>query len=178
MVPFTALLDELLYKAQSKGIQAHKWTFREVPSKAQLIFVSLEASIRAEFLLYVLIFIKPLILLSKLNINYRFLRSKEHLIKHMVFDECHHFLTSQGFHHKFQDCSKFAQFKFQKIYLTATLPSKLEDHLLTACGLSRTLTRIIRARTYNSLISYHILQVKTDIIINSSVQLAQQLQTL
>ena len=95
-----------------------------------------------------------------------------------MFDECHHFLTSQGFHHKFQDCSKFSQFKFQKIYLTTTLPPKLEDHLLTACRLSRALTRIIRAKIYNSLILYHILQVKTDIIINSSVQLAQQLQIL
>ena len=96
----------------------------------------------------------------------------------MVFNECHYFLTSQGFCHKFQDCRKFIQFKFQKIYLTATLLSKLKDHLLTACRLSRTLIRIIRVRTYNPLISYYILQVKTDIIINSSVQLAQQLQIL
>jgi hypothetical protein len=71
----------------------------------------------------------------------------------VVLDEAHQILTDTGFRPQFQKLCELAEFKVQRIYLTASLPKRLEAQFLTQACLPPD-TVIIRAPSDQPQIGY------------------------
>jgi Helicase conserved C-terminal domain len=76
----------------------------------------------------------------------------------IVIDECHQVLTDRDQRFQFDKIRQLAQYKVQKIYLTATLPPILVKPFLRRVGLPAS-TSVVRALTNRPNIRYHLLRV-------------------
>ncbi|KAK0440200.1 P-loop containing nucleoside triphosphate hydrolase protein [Desarmillaria tabescens] len=81
----------------------------------------------------------------------------EKFISRICFDEIHQMLSHAEFRPAFNKLQRLAKMRVPHIYLTASLPVRMEEHLLLKCGLPST-TPIIRSPTNRTNISYNIIR--------------------
>lgn len=93
----------------------------------------------------------------------------------MIYDECHQPLTSAEFRRHFAKIRQLAELPIQKIGLTATLPVRLEKHLLEALSLAPS-TLFLRNPTPQPQIQYHVFTV--DPALTTVIRFAQDLVAL
>ena len=74
-------------------------------------------------------------------------------VRRLVIDEAHQILSEEDFRPQFQKIRELAEFKVQLIYLTASLPKRLETQFLSHTCLPPD-TTIIRAPSNQPHISY------------------------
>ena len=77
-----------------------------------------------------------------------------------MLDEAHQILTQRGFRPQFTHLQGLVQFLVQKIFLTASLPLRLEKQFLMALGLPLS-TQIIRGHSDQPQVSYNIVKYRT-----------------
>jgi hypothetical protein len=75
-----------------------------------------------------------------------------------VIDEAHQILSHASFRSQFTKIKQLAPFQVQKIYVTGSLPIRLERRFLLETSLSYA-TRIIRASTFQLQISFNLFRV-------------------
>jgi hypothetical protein len=86
--------------------------------------------------------------------------TEEHKAIRLVVDEAHQILSHRTFRTQFTKIKELAPFKVQKIYITGSLPVRLERRFLLEANLSYT-TRIVRAPTFQPPISYNLFHVSS-----------------
>ena len=93
------------------------------------------------------------ILKSKSNYSFRHWANNGRKVRRLVLDESHQILSEAEFRPQFQKIRELAEFKVQLIYLTASLPKRLEAQFLSHTCLPPD-TPIIRAPSDQPQISY------------------------
>ncbi|MDX6296070.1 MAG: hypothetical protein QOH50_5400, partial [Kribbellaceae bacterium] len=101
--------------------------------------------------------------------------SQENKAIRLVIDESHQILSHRSFRTQFHKLKELGAFKVQKIYITGSLPIRLERRFLLETSLSYS-TRIIRAPTYQPQISYNLFHVSN--MTTTTLRLATDLVNL
>ncbi|KAF8890218.1 hypothetical protein BD779DRAFT_1671548 [Infundibulicybe gibba] len=115
--PNKALLADQVSKAQKMGIHCCQWIANTPlePSQSKVVFMAMETVISAAF--------------------HSFWTDHGRNVARIVLDECHQALTCLGFRTQFGKLGKLAAYKTQRIFLTATLPKRLEEPFIDAMNL-------------------------------------------
>ena len=94
--------------------------------------------------------------------DYRYWAHREHLTSRLVIDEAHQVLSQANFRHLFEKIKQLAAVAIPHIFLTATLPIRMEHDFLLEVGMPQS-TRIIRTPTFRSNISYSIVRYDSNV---------------
>ncbi len=133
VVPFIALMDDLLQDCHRVGITAKKWIGYQPTDKvrcAQLVFVAVENCHSLEFA------------------NWARALQEEKLLAAIFFDECHVCLTQVSFRSSMDNIKALlSSVHVPQYFLTATLPPSLVAAFKTTLHLPHDGTGIIRAST-------------------------------
>ena len=97
----------------------------------------------------------------------------------LVIDEAHQILSHQSFRSQFSKIKELAPFAVQKIYMTGSLPIRLEKRFLLETGLSYK-TKILRSPTFQPQISYNLFKVSTmtTTLTRLAIDIAKFMETL
>src|SRR5438477_384868 len=107
IVPFRALVNDLVQRCSELGLDTVEWT-RELKAAHQLIIVSADLAIQDSFMHFA----------ASLNRN--------GLIRHIFIDECHVSFTDIDYRAALRDLSRIRDLDVPLTLLTATLPPSLE----------------------------------------------------
>ncbi|KXJ84810.1 hypothetical protein Micbo1qcDRAFT_181346 [Microdochium bolleyi] len=148
VVPFVVLIDNIVARARSIGINYMRWRSAEgeerranTPARlANLVVVSADQASNNEFMTYV-----------------DSLRERR-LLRRIFIDECHTIITDVGYRERLGRIRELHRFDQPLILLTATLPVKLEGWFRRQMVASD--AEIIRASTAKKNISYSVVRVQ------------------
>jgi hypothetical protein len=90
---------------------------------------------------------------------YRFYAKNEKKVLRLILDECHEALTSRRQRPQFDKLRRLADLPIQKIYLSASLPTRMKQTFLEEMCLPLS-TTIIRAPVHQPHIRYHVIHVE------------------
>ncbi len=96
--------------------------------------------------------------------DYRYWAHHEHLTSRLVIDEAHQVLSQGNFRHLFEKIKQLAAVAIPHIFLTATLPIRMEHDFLLEVGMPQS-TRIIRTPTFRPNISYNIVRYDSNVTV-------------
>ena len=97
-------------------------------------------------------------------------------VKRTIVDECHLLLIDLAFRARFSEIWRLVSFEHQHLFLTGTLPPRLEAPLKEMCHLPPN-TLVIRAPTHRPELAYHVHRVMSDsLILKTIARLAHVLQ--
>lgn len=146
VVPFTALMDDLVERACESGVDCIQWRAEsheegEVATRvAQLVVVSADVVNRSKFTRYV-----------------EGLRSRG-VLGRIFVDECHTIIMDVGYRRELENLRGLHRYECPTVWLTATLPVKMEGWF-RQCSLT-TEAEIIRAMTRKQNIRYRMVELK------------------
>jgi superfamily II DNA helicase RecQ len=83
------------------------------------------------------------------------MRANEAKVVRIIVDECHQRMTMEGLRRSFEKLHKIAKYPVQKIYLTGSLPTRLEESFIRQVKLPEDVA-IIRAHSDQTNLGYHV----------------------
>ena len=150
VVPFRALINDLVDRLRRTGIDCMEWKSNEV-NPAAIVVVSADVAASWKFL------------------NYASLLERHGILRRVVIDECHLIFTSSDYRPKLAKLKDLRAIGCQMVLMTATLPPLLE-HELEESMLVR-LGRYIRASTVRKNIRYIVRRCKSSELIETAVRI-------
>ncbi|MDN6160180.1 MAG: DEAD/DEAH box helicase, partial [Staphylococcus equorum] len=139
IAPLISLRQDMQRRCQAAGIVCQEWHQNNQPEYAQIILVTPETALSRRFLSF----------LERLQLK--------RLLDRVVFDECHVLVNRQdGFRPVLDKLHRLMRFATQFIFLSATLPPKLEAPMYQLMGIEETKVRKFRSSTRRPNISYRV----------------------
>ncbi|KAK0221252.1 P-loop containing nucleoside triphosphate hydrolase protein, partial [Armillaria nabsnona] len=136
------LLDQLAHTKAFK-IPTCQWTVaKQDIQDSKIVYLALESAASNAFAIY--------------------WAHREHLTSRLVIDEAHQVLSQANFRHLFEKIKQLAAVAIPHIFLTATLPIRMEHDFLLEVGMPQS-TRIIRTPTFRPNISYNIVRYDSNV---------------
>jgi len=153
IVPFRALIDNIVKRCLSYGIDVIEWT-SELKHPHALVIVSTDLAITDEFM------------------HYATSIKDQQLLQHFFLDECHTTFTDTDYREALRSVCRIRDLQVPITLLTATLPPIFERDLQQAMLLSN--PTILRFMTYRKVISYQVLQVEKGKIAKTVIDFCQK----
>ncbi len=157
VVPFRALVDDLVHRCVARSIDAVEWS-QGISHPHAMIIVSADVAILDGFMMFV----------SQLH--------RDGLLRHIFIDECHVSFTDVDYREALRTMSRIRDIAVPITLLTATLPPILEWDLRRAMLVMD--ATLLRNPTYRSNISYRIVQCKPGKTVTVALQLCQEASAL
>jgi superfamily II DNA helicase RecQ len=157
VVPFAALVDDIIARGQAAGLQCEEWIDEKSGHELrQLIVVSADRAVHGEFLH----FAKGLELSGTLA--------------HVFFDECHVAFTDTSYRERLRELWMLRYLDCPFTGLTATLMGALEDVLRDRLSIPNAI--IFRRSTARRTIQYQVIDSGKNLLSEVALQFIQQLQ--
>ena len=156
VVPFAALVDDIVVRGQAVGLQCEEWKDEHSGHELQqLIVVSADQAVRGEFLHYA----KGLELSGQLA--------------HVFFDECHVAFTDTGYRERLRELWTLRYLQCPFTGLTATLIVQLEEVLKERLSIPNAV--VFRRSTARRTIRYRVVDSGYEPAAKVAIPLIQQL---
>ncbi|KAF8869304.1 hypothetical protein BD779DRAFT_1739474, partial [Infundibulicybe gibba] len=141
--PNKALLTDQLSKAQEMGVECHHWIVKmgATTIHSGIVFMAMETIISTGF-------------------NEFWVENHERVAR-IVLDECHQVLTSRNHRSDFGKLGCLAKREVQKIFLTASLPLRLEREFLDSMNLPES-TLVVRTPAHQPQLRYHVTKLNAN----------------
>ncbi|SLM37315.1 Zinc finger, C2H2 [Lasallia pustulata] len=155
VVPFVALIDDLVDRAKEAGIDCMRWKstagegLQGQQRLARLVIVSADVAVGSEFTMYV-----------------SGMRARKRL-RRIFIDECHTIIMDVSYRRQLAHLKKLHQHDCQMILLTATLPPIMEPWFRKAMLAEQ--ADIVRALTTKQNIRYQVIRMNTKTEIQDEV---------
>ena len=157
VVPFAALVDDIIVRGQAAGLQCEEWKDEKSGHELQqLIVVSADRAVQGEFLHYA----KGLELSGQLA--------------HVFFDECHVAFTDTSYRERLRELWRLRYLDCPFTGLTATLMVELEDVLRERLCIDNAM--IFRRSTARRTIRYQVIDSKEEAPSVLATEIVQGLQ--
>ena len=157
VVPFAALVDDIMVRGQAAGLQCEEWRDEKSGHELQqLIVVSADRAVHGEFLHYA----KGLELSGRLA--------------HVFFDECHVAFTDTSYRERLRELWRLRYLDCPFTALTATLMVELEEVLRERLCIDNAI--IFRRSTARQTIRYQVVDSKEEAPSVVASQIVQGLQ--
>jgi superfamily II DNA helicase RecQ len=157
VVPFAALVDDIIVRGQAAGLQCEEWKDEKSGHELQqLIVVSADRAVQGEFLHYA----KGLELSGQLA--------------HVFFDECHVAITDTSYRERLRELWRLRYLDCPFTGLTATLMVELEDVLRERLCIDNAM--IFRRSTARQTIRYRVINSKEEAPSVMAMRIVQGLQ--
>ena len=159
ITPNKMLLRDQLNRAKTLGIDAVQWTANtSLSHRPRLIFLALETAVSKAFEVYVMRFCDLFFSYTYSDVS-SFWLLYDGCVDALYVDECHQALSAKEYRPQFGKLRELAKREVPKVFLTASLPLRLEREFFLLTGMPRT-TRIIRAKVPQPQLRYHILSTE------------------
>lgn len=141
VVPLVSLREDLKVRCEKIGIKCEEWDGKRPPYWAQVVLVTSEAAVSKAFS--------------------RFINEKRTMrqLDRIVIDECHTLLESTDtWRPRMKELREMMEKETQIVFLTATLPPRMEPQFLDIMNLNETEVLILRDVTTRKNISYSVVE--------------------
>jgi RecQ family ATP-dependent DNA helicase len=140
ITPLVSLQDHMVERCQQVGISCTKWDSQHVGEmRARIVIVTPEAAVSKTFGMFL-----------------NDLQGRRELVR-FVFDECHTIMDSTAdFRPKMRQLGELASREVQMVFLTATLPPRMEPEFMRIMKIRPDDARVFRAPTTRGNIAYSV----------------------
>ncbi|KAI9763226.1 MAG: hypothetical protein M1840_000844 [Geoglossum simile] len=155
IVPFRALVDNIVQRSIEFGIDTVEWSFG-LSHPHTLVIVSADIAINNAFM------------------HYATTLRDQQLLRHIFLDECHTAFTDVDYREALRSLSRIRDLRVPLTLLTATLPIVFEWDLRHAMLVPNAI--MYRFPTYRKTISYRVLRVEAGKTVTATLKLCQKME--